>query len=378
DHQRQATKEAGQVAGLNVLRIVNEPTAAALAHGVEGTVLVFHLGGGSLAATVVEIGDGVATVRAGSGVRDFGGDDWHDRLVQHLARHFVRTDGINLTRDRIAMQRLGEAAEAAKIELSAERSTTVDLPYMGVGGDGRPRHLESPISRTEFEQLTFNLPGRCAGPFHQAITEARVDVSDLDHVVLSGGATRMPAITGLVRRLTGGREPNPGLPPDEVVALGAGLQAASLRGETGERTSARRAAPPGSRRRPASVPVFLSYARADADYARGLAEHLEASGIPVWWDQELTTGPSWVQEIERRIDACTAFLVVLTPEALQSRWVRAEIHRASEAGKEMIPLMLRTTPMPLQLQDAQYEDVRHGRLPGARLVAAVSRLITDR
>jgi molecular chaperone DnaK len=236
DAERQATKEAGDVAGLNVLRIVNEPTAAALAYGLdkgdkEQTILVFDLGGGTFDVSLLEIGDGVIEVKATSGDNKLGGDDWDQRVVEHLVKQFqLSNNGIDLSGDKMAMQRLREAAEKAKIELSASQSTTINLPYITASADG-PLHLDVTLTRAEFQRMTQDLLDRCKGPFQQAIKDAGIAVSAIDHVVLVGGSTRMPAVSDLVRELTGGKEPNKGVNPDEVVAIGAALQAGVLKGE---------------------------------------------------------------------------------------------------------------------------------------------------
>src|SRR3954462_15276503 len=235
DAQRQATKEAGQIAGLNVLRIVNEPTAAALAYGLdkgekEQTILVFDLGGGTFDVSLLEIGEGVVEVRATSGDNHLGGDDWDDRVVDHLVKTFNVSNGIDLSKDKLAMQRLREAAEKAKIELSGAQSTNINLPYITAGAEG-PLHLDVTITRAEFQRMTQDLLDRARAPFNQAIRDAGISVGQIDHVVLVGGSTRMPAVSDLVRELTGGKEPNKGVNPDEVVAIGAALQAGVLRGE---------------------------------------------------------------------------------------------------------------------------------------------------
>ncbi|MGY1610295.1 MULTISPECIES: molecular chaperone DnaK [unclassified Geodermatophilus] len=235
DAQRQATKEAGEIAGLNVLRIVNEPTAAALAYGLdkgetEQTILVFDLGGGTFDVSLLEIGEGVIEVKATAGDNHLGGDDWDERVVKHLVQTFNAQNGIDLSKDKLAMQRLREAAEKAKIELSGAQSTNVNLPYITAGAEG-PLHLDVTITRAEFQRLTQDLLDRARAPFNQAIRDAGVSVAEIDHVVLVGGSTRMPAVTELVRELTGGKEPNKGVNPDEVVAIGAALQAGVLKGE---------------------------------------------------------------------------------------------------------------------------------------------------
>jgi molecular chaperone DnaK len=236
DAQRQATKEAGQIAGLNVLRIVNEPTAAALAYGLdkgekEQTILVFDLGGGTFDVSLLEIGDGVVEVRATSGDNHLGGDDWDQRIVDWLAEKFKAANGIDLSKDRMAMQRIREAAEKAKIELSSSSSASINLPYITVDGDKNPLFLDETLSRAEFQRITSDLLDRCRAPFNNVIKDASIKVGDMDHVVLVGGSTRMPAVTDLVKELTGGKEPNKGVNPDEVVAVGAALQAGVLKGE---------------------------------------------------------------------------------------------------------------------------------------------------
>ncbi|MHC9578444.1 molecular chaperone DnaK [Corynebacterium diphtheriae] len=236
DAQRQATKEAGQIAGLNVLRIVNEPTAAALAYGLEKgekeqTILVFDLGGGTFDVSLLEIGDGVVEVRATAGDNELGGDDWDQRIVDWLVEKFKTAQGVDLSKDKMAMQRLREAAEKAKIGLSSSQSANVNLPYITVDADKNPLFLDETLSRTEFQRITQDLLDRTKTPFNQVIKDAGVTVSEIDHVVLVGGSTRMPAVSELVKELTGGREPNKGVNPDEVVAVGAALQAGVLRGE---------------------------------------------------------------------------------------------------------------------------------------------------
>ncbi|KQB86104.1 molecular chaperone DnaK [Corynebacterium lowii] len=236
DAQRQATKEAGQIAGLNVLRIVNEPTAAALAYGLEKndeeqTILVFDLGGGTFDVSLLEIGDGVVEVRATAGDNQLGGDDWDQRIVDWLAEKFKASNGIDLTKDKMALQRLREAAEKAKIELSSSQQATINLPYITVDAEKNPLFLDETLSRAEFQRITQDLLDRTKKPFNQVLADADMKVSDIDQVVLVGGSTRMPAVTDLVKELTGGKEPNKGVNPDEVVAVGAALQAGVLRGE---------------------------------------------------------------------------------------------------------------------------------------------------
>ncbi|MGW2697976.1 molecular chaperone DnaK, partial [Streptomyces sp. NPDC001296] len=233
DSQRQATKEAGEIAGLNVLRIINEPTAAALAYGLDKendqTVLVFDLGGGTFDVSLLEMGEGVIEVKATNGDTHLGGDDWDQRVVDHLVKQFKNGYGIDLSQDKMAVQRLREAAEKAKIELSSSSETTINLPYVTASSEG-PLHLDEKLTRAQFQQLTADLLDRCRNPFHQAVKDAGIKVSDVDHVILVGGSTRMPAVTDLVRELTG-KEPHKGVNPDEVVAVGASLQAGVLKGE---------------------------------------------------------------------------------------------------------------------------------------------------
>ncbi|MBW4781611.1 molecular chaperone DnaK [Rhodococcus fascians] len=236
DAQRQATKEAGQIAGLNVLRIVNEPTAAALAYGLdkgdsEQTILVFDLGGGTFDVSLLEIGDGVVEVRATSGDNHLGGDDWDERIVTWLVDKFKAQNGIDLTKDKMALQRLREAAEKAKIELSSGQSTSINLPYITVDADKNPLFLDEQLSRSEFQKITSDLLDRTRAPFQAVVKDSGIAVKDIDHVVLVGGSTRMPAVSELVKELSGGREPNKGVNPDEVVAVGAALQAGVLKGE---------------------------------------------------------------------------------------------------------------------------------------------------
>ncbi|MGH3983217.1 MAG: molecular chaperone DnaK [Pseudonocardiaceae bacterium] len=236
DAQRQATKEAGQIAGLNVLRIVNEPTAAALAYGLdkgkkEQTILVFDLGGGTFDVSLLEIGEGVVEVRATSGDNHLGGDDWDERVITWLVEKFRASQGIDLKKDKMAMQRLREAAEKAKIELSSQSTATINLPYITVDADKNPLFLDETLSRAEFQRITADLLDRCRAPFRNVIKDAGISVGQMDHVVLVGGSTRMPAVHDLVKELTGGKEPNKGVNPDEVVAVGAALQAGVLKGE---------------------------------------------------------------------------------------------------------------------------------------------------
>jgi molecular chaperone DnaK len=234
DAQRQATKDAGKIAGLNVLRIINEPTAAALAYGLDKKknerVLVFDLGGGTFDVSLLDVGDGVFEVRATSGDTHLGGDDFDKRIVDWVAQEYQRDQGIDLRKDRQALQRLIEAAEKAKIELSSAVETTISLPFITADASG-PKHLEMKLTRAKFEQLTADLVERCVGPVKQALSDAKMTERDIDEVILVGGATRMPAVQALVRRLTGGKEPNQSVNPDEVVAVGAAIQAGVLSGE---------------------------------------------------------------------------------------------------------------------------------------------------
>ncbi|WP_243795283.1 molecular chaperone DnaK [Saccharopolyspora gloriosae] len=236
DAQRQTTKEAGQIAGLNVLRIINEPTAAALAYGLEKgekeqTILVFDLGGGTFDVSLLDVGEGLVEVKATSGDTDLGGDDWDQRIVDWLVERFKASSGIDLTKDKMALQRIKEAAEKAKIELSSSSTTNINLPYITVDAEKNPMFLDETLSRAEFERITSDLLERTRKPFENAVRDAGISVQDVDHVVLVGGSTRMPAVTELVKELTDGKEPHKGVNPDEVVAVGAALQAGVLRGE---------------------------------------------------------------------------------------------------------------------------------------------------
>ncbi|MFD5662747.1 molecular chaperone DnaK [Streptomyces hirsutus] len=233
DAERQATKEAGEIAGLNVLRIVNEPTAAALAYGLdkdEQVILVFDLGGGTFDVSLLEIGDGVVEVKATNGDNNLGGDDWDQRVVDYLVKQFQAGHGVDLGKDKMALQRLREAAEKAKIELSASTETTINLPYITASAEG-PLHLDEKLTRAQFQQLTADLLERCKTPFNNVVKDAGIALSEIDHVVLVGGSTRMPAVAELVKGMTGGKEANKGVNPDEVVSIGAALQAGVLKGE---------------------------------------------------------------------------------------------------------------------------------------------------
>jgi molecular chaperone DnaK len=234
DAQRQATKEAGQIAGLNVLRIINEPTSAALAYHLdkagEATILVFDLGGGTFDVSLLEVGEGVVEVKATSGDNHLGGDDWDQRVVDWLVTNFKNSYGTDLSKDKMALQRLRETAEKTKIELSSSTESSINLPYITHSEQG-PLHLDTKLSRAEFQKMTSDLLDRCKSPFQQVIKDAGVKLSEIHHVVLVGGSTRMPAVVELVKDLTGGKEPNKGVNPDEVVAVGACLQAGVLKGE---------------------------------------------------------------------------------------------------------------------------------------------------
>ncbi len=236
DSQRQATKEAGEIAGLNVLRIVNEPTAAALAYGLDKgehdqTILVFDLGGGTFDVSLLEIGEGVVEVKATSGDNHLGGDDWDQKVAEWLIGQVKSAHGIDLSKDKIAMQRVREAAERAKIELSSSTQTSISLPYIAQDPEKNPVHVDETLSRAQFEQMTADLLARTKSPFQNVVRDAGISVDQIDHVVLVGGSTRMPAVVDLVKELTGGKEPNKGVNPDEVVAVGASLQAGVLKGE---------------------------------------------------------------------------------------------------------------------------------------------------
>jgi len=237
DAQRQATKDAGKIAGLQVLRIINEPTAAALAYGLDKraheTVLVFDLGGGTFDVSILDVGDGVVEVRSTAGDTHLGGDDFDRRLVDHLADEFEKDNGIDLRKDPQALQRLFEAAEKAKVELSSVTQTLVSLPFVTADATG-PKHLQSTITRSRFEQLTTDLVERTMDPVKQAMGDAKISANDIDEVILVGGSTRIPAVQNLVRRLTGGKDPNMSVNPDEVVAVGAAIQAGVLKGDVSD------------------------------------------------------------------------------------------------------------------------------------------------
>ena len=234
DAQRTATKTAGEIAGLEVLRIINEPTAASLAYGLDKkgseTILVWDLGGGTFDVSILEVGEGVFEVKSTSGDTHLGGDDWDQRIADYVADEFKKEQGIDLRKDRQALQRLQEAAEKAKVELSSVVNTTINLPFVTADAEG-PKHLDIPLTRAKFEELTHDLAERCVGPFKRAIADAKLKPDDLNEIILVGGATRMPMIQELVRKLSGGKEPNKGVNPDEVVAVGAAIQAGVLGGE---------------------------------------------------------------------------------------------------------------------------------------------------
>ena len=231
DSQRQATKDAGKIAGLDVLRIINEPTSAALAYGLDKkeseTILVFDLGGGTFDVSVLEVGEGVIEVKATNGDTHLGGDDWDERIVQWMVEEFKKDQGYDLSKDRMALQRLREGAEKAKIELSSTTETDINLPFISADASG-PKHLQMKLTRSKFEQMSADLLKRCEGPFERALKDAGVNVKDLNEVILVGGSTRMPMVQELVRRLTNGKEPNRSVNPDEVVAIGAAIQAGVL------------------------------------------------------------------------------------------------------------------------------------------------------
>jgi len=236
DAQRQATKEAGVIAGLNVLRIINEPTAAALAYGLDKItkdekILVFDLGGGTFDVSLLEIGEGIVEVKATSGDNHLGGDDWDQAIVDYLINSFKAKHGVDLSKDKMALQRIREAAEKAKIELSSAMQTSINLPYISVDSDKNPLFLDETMTRAQFESLTADLLNRCKKPVTQVLADASLNINDLNHVILVGGSTRMPAVVELVKSLTNGKEPNKSVNPDEVVALGAALQGGVLKGD---------------------------------------------------------------------------------------------------------------------------------------------------
>jgi molecular chaperone DnaK len=384
DHQRQATKEAGQIAGLNVLRIINEPTAAALAYGLdkaekEQRILVFDLGGGTFDVSLLEIGDGVIEVKATSGDNHLGGDDWDERIVAHLTKTFNGQYGIDLAKDKMAMQRrsqlwamptssridlakdkmamqrLREAAEKAKIELSASQSTGINLPYITAGPDG-PLHLDLTLSRAEFQRMTQDLLDRCKGPFQQVIKDGGISVGQIEHVILVGGSTRMPAVTDLVRELTGGKEPNKGVNPDEVVAVGASLQAGVLKGEGGYHPAT-----------PKSNGVFISYRRSDTGHVAGrisdrLVDRLGEQFVFMDVDS-IEPGLDFVESIVAAIDNCSVLLILIGPQWLTATDtagvrrlddpddpVRVEIETGLLRQIRVIPVLIDDTRMPLRAE----------------------------
>ncbi len=401
DTERQAVAQAGEIAGLEVLRILSEPTAAALAYGLDEVdrdrkVLVYDLGGRGFDVSILEIGDGVFEILATAGDTTLGGDDWHQRVVEWLITGFKDEHGIDLGKDPIAVQRLTEAAEKAKIELSSAAEAEVDLPFITAVAAG-PLHLRMSLTRTEFERLTEDLLTRITGPFHQAIEDSQVPVGDLDYVIAVGGSTRMPAITSLVQALTG-RDSLSDVSPDEAVAIGAAIQAGVLTGlvETGrggapaspaiesqpdpEAVVGAEAAPAADRRfteepaaavQPVDEPagrVFICYARADETIVREIARALQAKGVATWVDKEdIPFGANWDRSIDEAIHAAACILVFLSPQAVASDEVQAEWNLAVEEGKPIVPLLLEDCAIPRRLRARQHIDLRARPVDGTRV-----------
>jgi molecular chaperone DnaK (HSP70) len=363
DAQRQATKEAGQIAGLNVLRIVNEPTAAALAYGLdegekEQTILVFDLGGGTFDVSLLEIGEGVVEVKATNGDNHLGGDDWDERIISWLVEKFKSSNGIDLTKDKMAMQRLREAAEKAKIELSSTTTATINLPYITVDADKNPLFLHETLSRGEFQRITSGLLARIRDLSTEIVRETGTAADDIDHVILAGGATCMPAVVDLVKEVLGGREPARAINPDEVVAVGAALQAGVLRGEV-----AKNAPLLGAGQRQGTGGIFISYRRSDEPgFAGRLYDRLAGRfGVDqIFMDVDsIELGLDFGDELERSLNSCRVLVAVIGRGWLDAKddddvrrldnpadWVRMEIASALGRGIRVIPILVDGARMP--------------------------------